>query len=79
MYILHGTWIPEDSDRFIQGGQFYLWVETDVAQSSPGENAHPNHLSGAALAPAQFLPRKSQNSIDQARISPSLFSAADDR
>lgn len=53
MYILHGTWIPEETDRFIQGGQFYLWVETDEPQSagSPqAENVHPNHLNGAALA-----------------------------
>ncbi len=51
MYILHGTWIPEDTDRFIQGGQFYMWVETDSPRSSPpGENVHPNHLNGADLA-----------------------------
>jgi len=28
MKILHGTWIPDHSDDFIQTGNFYIWVET---------------------------------------------------
>ncbi len=28
MKILHGTWIPQGEDDFIQNGGFYLWVET---------------------------------------------------
>ncbi|MBC6453415.1 MAG: DEAD/DEAH box helicase [Hormoscilla sp. SP5CHS1] len=28
MKILHGTWIPQGEDDFIQTGGFYLWVET---------------------------------------------------
>jgi SNF2 family DNA or RNA helicase len=61
MYILHGTWIPEESDRFIQGGQFYLWVEIDQpakptkptkgsAQANQATASHPMHLQGQELA-----------------------------
>jgi len=28
MKILHGTWIPDHNDGFIQTGNFYVWVET---------------------------------------------------
>ncbi|MDX2211931.1 MAG: DEAD/DEAH box helicase [Oculatellaceae cyanobacterium bins.114] len=28
MQILHGTWIPQSDEEFIQQGAFYLWVET---------------------------------------------------
>ncbi|BBC27187.1 DEAD/DEAH box helicase [Pseudanabaena sp. ABRG5-3] len=28
MKILHGTWIPDQGDDFIQTGNFYIWVET---------------------------------------------------
>jgi SNF2 family DNA or RNA helicase len=27
MKIVHGTWIPQNTDEFIQNGGFYLWVE----------------------------------------------------
>jgi len=53
MYLIHGTWIPDDSNDFVQRGGFYLWVETDtvVEQSeTPGEKPwHPRHLTGRAL------------------------------
>jgi SNF2 family DNA or RNA helicase len=45
MKILHGTWIPDASDEFIQGGNFYLWVETDTPTPS-----HPHHLNQEGLA-----------------------------
>lgn len=28
MQILHGTWIPQAGEEFVQSGGFYLWVET---------------------------------------------------
>ncbi|MGA7934962.1 MAG: hypothetical protein WCA35_15555 [Kovacikia sp.] len=28
MKVLHGSWIPQETDNFIQSGSFYLWVET---------------------------------------------------
>jgi SNF2 family DNA or RNA helicase len=58
MKILHGTWIPDSDDRFIQEGNFYLWVETDLsAKVSKGKKKavepHPQQLNGADLA--EFL------------------------
>ncbi len=45
-FIAHATWIPEpDSGQFVQGGDFYLWVETTKPSAAP----HPFHLHGAAL------------------------------
>ena len=32
MQILHGTWIPDSGDEFIQTGKFFLWVETTERQ-----------------------------------------------
>ena len=26
MQIVHGTWIPDDTDEFVQRGGFYVWV-----------------------------------------------------
>ena len=48
MKILHGTWIPNSSDEFIQAGNFYLWVETDAPPKQPKNrsvNRHPQQLS----------------------------------
>src|SRR5579875_872039 len=53
MHIVHGTWIPEDTQDFVQGGAFYLWVETDTPIAAPrkqGKNVHPRHLAQVALA-----------------------------
>ncbi len=49
MYILHGTWIPDETDNFIQPGQFYLWVETDSAPVRRTAGVHPHHLKTAEL------------------------------
>ena len=48
MKILHGTWIPRSADGFIQPGEFYLWIETDVTTPGKG-NLHPYHLSKTEL------------------------------
>ncbi|MDQ6908107.1 MAG: hypothetical protein M3176_14890, partial [Chloroflexota bacterium] len=52
MYIIHGTWIPEETDEFVQQGGFVLWVETDAAtgKQCQGDLTHPRQLSGEALA-----------------------------
>ncbi|MEQ8536278.1 MAG: DEAD/DEAH box helicase [Coleofasciculus sp. D1-CHI-01] len=52
MKILHGTWIPQTSDAFIQTGAFYLWVETDTPspQKTAHSNTHPAQLTQADLA-----------------------------
>ena len=59
MHIIHGTWIPEDTNEFIQGGAFYLWVETDAIEGrsrSNSNNIHPRHLGQTALV--TFLTEK---------------------
>ncbi|GCE05265.1 DEAD/DEAH box helicase [Dictyobacter aurantiacus] len=52
MHIIHGFWLPDDAQEFMQGGSFYLWVETDtvqaVAKSGP-DTVHPRHLAKNAL------------------------------
>jgi len=53
MHIIHGTWIPDDTNEFIQKGAFYLWVETDVPVSTSRNRTgtvHPRHLAHTALA-----------------------------
>jgi len=50
MHIIHGTWVPDDTQAFIQGGAFYLWVETDTLASRPSDKVHPSHLMHTALA-----------------------------
>ncbi len=59
MHIIHGTWIPEDTFEFKQGGAFYLWVETDTptgASRKQATNVHPRHLAQPGLA--AFLKEK---------------------
>jgi SNF2 family DNA or RNA helicase len=59
MHIIHGTWIPDDTDEFTQRGAFYLWVETDMPAGTSRRRAdtvHPRHLMHTALA--QFLMEK---------------------
>ena len=51
MQILHGTWIPEPGNDFIQAGQFYLWVET--THRNPvleDQGCYPLQLVGDELA-----------------------------
>ncbi|GCE24810.1 helicase [Dictyobacter alpinus] len=52
MHIIHGTWIPDDSQGFIRSGAFYLWVETDLPPSvvtKSKDAVHPRHLTQATL------------------------------
>ncbi|HJT55352.1 MAG TPA: hypothetical protein VJ761_02565, partial [Ktedonobacteraceae bacterium] len=59
MHIIHGTWIPEDTHEFKQGGAFYLWIETDTpagASRRQNGNVHPRHLAQSDLA--AFLMQK---------------------
>jgi SNF2 family DNA or RNA helicase len=53
MHVIHGTWIPEADDQFIQRGTFYLWVETDTLQGTSrrySKMVHPKHLGDTTLA-----------------------------
>ncbi|MCZ6679915.1 MAG: DEAD/DEAH box helicase [Candidatus Poribacteria bacterium] len=50
MKILHGTWIPENTDDYQQHGAFYLWVETIVAnRGRKATNDHPHSLKPKPL------------------------------
>ena len=45
MKILHGTWIPQNTDEYEQNGAFYLWVETIAAsRGKKAKNEHPRIL-----------------------------------
>ena len=48
MHVIHGTWIPDDTNEFIQRRAFYLWVETDTPSGTSRNRAgtvHPRHLA----------------------------------
>jgi SNF2 family DNA or RNA helicase len=48
--VLHGTWIPYDMGGFVQGGGFYIWVETqNKLKTKKGSKIHPFHLPDPAL------------------------------
>jgi SNF2 family DNA or RNA helicase len=51
MKVIHGTWIPDTSNDFIQSGSFYLWVEVPlVAKNSKKQpKIHPGHLTSDEL------------------------------
>ena len=52
MHIVHGTWIPEATDEYVQTGGFYLWVESDTPTRqvrSHNTSVHPRHLTNEAL------------------------------
>ncbi|MEL6402255.1 MAG: DEAD/DEAH box helicase [Cyanobacteria bacterium J06607_6] len=55
MHILHGTWIPQPTDDFVQSGAFCLWVET-AEKSRRHREGHPRHLFEPDLA--TFLPQE---------------------
>jgi SNF2 family DNA or RNA helicase len=48
MNVIHGTWIPNDTDGFIQSGGFYVWVETDDDQPPKTKPFHPRQLPDKA-------------------------------
>src|SRR5947209_6663389 len=50
MHIVHGTWIPRETDAYRQDGDFWLWVETDRSSGKRKHSrVHPRHLSGRPL------------------------------
>jgi hypothetical protein len=44
MNVIHGTWIPENTQDFIQSGAFYLWIESDGVRNNIKTPLHPQHL-----------------------------------
>ena len=43
MNIIHGTWIPKDTQDFRQSGDFYLWIESNDVRAN-AKPLHPQHL-----------------------------------
>ncbi|HBB34461.1 MAG TPA: ATP-dependent helicase [Cyanobacteria bacterium UBA8803] len=52
MKILHGSWIPQPENTFIQTGTFYIWVETAARpkRKTQTQNAHPGQLTKEELS-----------------------------
>ena len=44
MNVIHGAWIPKNTQDFIQSGDFYLWVESDDVRNKKINSVHPRHL-----------------------------------
>ena len=44
MNVIHGAWIPKNTQDFIQSGDFYLWVESDEVRNKLSMPLHPQHL-----------------------------------
>ena len=49
MKILHGTWIPDETENLIQSGGFFLWVETTEFWKPKNSTIHPDQLSSKDL------------------------------
>jgi len=71
MKILHGTWVPELTADFVQGGQFVLWGESTEQKKLNNGDRHPRQLVKAELTdlleqdfgvkPDDFRPLSPQN------------------
>ncbi|NEQ97016.1 MAG: DEAD/DEAH box helicase [Cyanothece sp. SIO2G6] len=80
MIILHGTWIPEPSDEFIQQGAFYIWAESETKSRRLRKKGHlhPRQLVQGELVEllTQELgikPLQKPNSKMEDLISPQYF------
>ncbi|MGB3295153.1 MAG: DEAD/DEAH box helicase [Phormidesmis sp.] len=50
MKILHGTWVPQAEETFIQSGQFCLWAETSDPGRRKSGDRPSHHLTNSSLA-----------------------------
>ncbi|MEB3161018.1 MAG: ATP-dependent helicase, partial [Synechocystis sp.] len=76
MKILHGTWVPEPTLDFIQGGQFLLWGETTEEKRLKNQTQHPRQLDKTELADLleqEFGIKSSGYSPSQTQIIPGYF------
>ncbi|NJO66401.1 MAG: hypothetical protein HC832_02275 [Leptolyngbyaceae cyanobacterium RM1_405_57] len=77
MKILHGTWIPQAENGFIQTGAFYLWVETTESKKprSKGRSVHPRQLAKPELESflTDELGIQSASQKSEEAISPKYF------
>jgi len=44
MNVIHGIWLPKETQDFVQFGDFYLWVESDEVPNKANAKLHPQHL-----------------------------------
>ena len=62
MNILHGFWLPDTNNSFVQIGRFFIWIESDeVAAGKPKDNVHPQHLKNESCL--RFLKQNLEISI----------------
>ncbi|WP_428356539.1 DEAD/DEAH box helicase [Methyloprofundus sp.] len=57
MKVIHGTWIPASAKKFIQTGQFSIWLETDEVKPKKTSQQHPQQFvekEGLAFLKAAF-------------------------
>ncbi len=75
MKVLHGTWIPNTENDFIQLGSFYLWVEIPILKRGRSQQIHPGHLAKDELIAflGQILGLKETATQLSQRISPKYF------
>ncbi|AFY33245.1 DEAD/DEAH box helicase [Calothrix sp. PCC 7507] len=77
MKVLHGTWIPNTKNDFIQLGSFYLWVEIPILKPSRSQSQqiHPGHLAKDELITflGHILGLKETATQLSQRISPKYF------
>ncbi|NJL88364.1 MAG: DEAD/DEAH box helicase [Coleofasciculaceae cyanobacterium SM2_1_6] len=58
MKILHGTWIPDRMDGFVQQGNFYIWVETtEATEATKKKQTAKSRSSKEEIAPQEMEPR----------------------
>ena len=69
MKILHGTWIPDQSGDFFQGGNFYIWVELTETK----EIATAKRKSSRQKANSEQLAPKHSASLFEPELKAFLF------
>ncbi len=73
MKILHGTWIPDETEELIAAGGFYLWVETTTARKTKNSTRiHPYQLSSKDLE-AFLLEELGIKNLQSDAITPKYF------
>lgn len=44
MKVIHGNWTPDNTQDFVQEGQFSIWIESNEVTPRTNKNIHPQHL-----------------------------------
>lgn len=73
MKVLHGTWIPQENDQFIQKGTFCLWVETAPSQrrqtrkkqNVSEKSSEKSHQNLPTLHPQHLSPKDLENFLKE--------------